>query len=187
MHCLKLPHRYDVQSLVDEIAAHPEVWNQHPYRSNHPASPHREVDDIWVRFNPDLSNLANSCAEHTSAWYSVVRKLPSVLGLVEELRYNNYVATEPLGAVLITRIPPGKMVYPHIDPGWQAKFYRKYAIQLMGNKGQEFCFRDPRDDEPERLQTITGESFWFENQVLHWVTNETDEPRMTMIVCAGRR
>lgn len=89
----------------------------------------------------------------------------------------SYVQGERLGGVLITRIPPGCMVRPHIDTGWHATYYDKYAIQLRGNGKQAFHFNDTS------LSAMPGDLYTFDNSKLHWVTNESDEERMTLIIC----
>jgi quercetin dioxygenase-like cupin family protein len=82
-----------------------------------------------------------------------------------------------IGGVLITRIPPGKSVRPHTDPGWHARRYEKYGVQITSAPGQLFCF------EGEELETQPGDVFWFDNAHTHWVTNPTHYERITMIVC----
>jgi quercetin dioxygenase-like cupin family protein len=82
-----------------------------------------------------------------------------------------------LGGVLITRIPPGAECKPHTDPGWHARRYDKYAVQITSAPGQRFHF------EGESLETKPGDLFWFDNQFTHWVTNPTAYERVTLIVC----
>ena len=47
---------------------------------------------------------------------------------------------ESLGMVLITRIPAGGEVKPHVDVGWHAQHYLKFALQLKSAPGQKFCY-----------------------------------------------
>lgn len=115
---------------------------------------------------------------HESVWYPVIDSIPSVRHLSEQMM--ELVGGKSLGGVLITRIPPGKQVYPHIDGGWHAEHYEKFAILVQGNPGQEFCF------ETSSLRCSQGDSFTFVNLNCHWVTNKTDEPRITLIICIRR-
>jgi quercetin dioxygenase-like cupin family protein len=62
-------------------------------------------------------------------------------------------------------------------PGLARPRYEKFAVQIASAPGQAFCF------EGERLETKPGDVFWFDNQHLHWVTNDTPYERVTMIVC----
>ena len=155
-----------------EIMSHPELWNRHTDRTSDPASPHFGLDDIWARFGDP--ERAVDGLEHDSFWYPSA----DILGLkglcLDVMRVINGVE---LGGVLITRIPAGKECKPHIDPGWHARRYQKFGIQIASAPNQEFCF------EGESLQTKPGDLFWFDNQYLHWVNNPTSYERITMIIC----
>ena len=83
---------------------------------------------------------------------------------------------ERLGTVLITRIPPGGKVYPHVDNGWAARYYDKYLIPIVSDGEQRFYY------EGESHITYTGEYYWFKNNVTHWVNNDSDKERISLIV-----
>lgn len=178
MNIQRLPQKLDVSSLVQELEEHPELWNEYRWRTEHPRSPHREVDDIWVRYNA-IENIGPQFNdEHEAVWYPVVEKIPAVKALVSQLM--DEFEGQQLGGVLITRIPSGKQVYPHVDQGWHALHYEKFAIQLKGTAEQAFCFSG------EKLSALPGELYWFNNQSCHWVVNPTREDRITLIVCIRR-
>jgi hypothetical protein len=169
---------YDVSRLQAELAA-TDAWDAIRLRTEPPGSPHREVSDIWVRYNPienydgDMRTFNN---EHTSEWYPV--DLPETRALA--LRIGKDLKALSIGAVLVTKIPPGKQVYPHVDQGWHARHYEKFALQVKGNDKQAFHFQD------EDLVTHDGDLFWFDNAYPHWVTNDSDQERITLIVCVRR-
>jgi hypothetical protein len=176
------PHKFDVRTLVSELACHPELWNDFALRTDHPASPHREMDDIIVRYNARVNFSGDRDVfngPHDSVWWDAIEKLPSVYRLVWDLMYK--VEGERLGMVLITRQPPGATCYPHIDKGWHASHYEKYAIQLQSAPGQTFHV------DEHKLETRAGDCFWFDNSRPHYVMNPTDHGRMTMIVCIRTR
>jgi hypothetical protein len=139
------------------------------------------VDDVWVRYNP-LERFAGDWTQfnspHESVWYPVIEKIPQVKQLSFELFKR--LDAERLGGVLLTRIPPGKQVYPHIDQGWHARYYEKYVIQIKGNRDQAFRFKG------ESLSALPGECYWFNNAYDHWVTNDSDEERISLIICLRR-
>lgn len=173
-----LEARLDVSPLAADLVAHPEVWNEYRWRTQHPQSPHREVDDIWVRFNA-IENLGPHFNDpHEAVWYPVVEKIPSVKALSADVL--RIVGGKILGGILITRVPAGKQVYPHVDFGWHALSHDKFAVQIAGNTDQAFCFHD------ERLSALPGELYQFNNQVPHWVVNDSEEDRVTLIVCVRR-
>jgi uncharacterized RmlC-like cupin family protein len=87
--------------------------------------------------------------------------------------------TELLG-VLITKIPPGESVKPHVDSGWHALNTDKYGLSIQANDEQAFCF------EHQELKTKPGDLFWFYNQHKHWVVNNSNEDRITIIFCVKK-
>lgn len=153
------------------LQEHPELWNQNPGRTESPDSPHHGLDDIWARFAAPGVDGSNP---HDAVWYPSA----DVLG-VKHLCHDIMAAVKGtrLGGVLITRIPAGGRVKPHTDPGWHARFYEKFAVQITSAPGQKFCF------EGEELETKPGDLYWFDNSNLHWVENQTEYERITMIVC----
>lgn len=167
-----------MSEIKSQIDAHPEIWDEYTFRTDSPNSPHREVSDIWVRYNK-IENLGSHFNdEHEAVWYPVLDKIPAIENLCDEMM--EVTGTDKLGGVLITCIPPGKQVYPHSDHGWHAETYDKFAILIEGNAEQSFCF----DDMEHRCSP--GDSFTFKNQYRHWVKNPTEIPRMTLIICAGK-
>ena len=168
---LPLRSGIDVKPLSLALRRNPQLWNDNNQRTKSQDSPHLEVDDIWVRYNPDLTNSG----PHESLWYSAVDLLPEVKDIVYPLMA--MVKGERLGGVLITRIPASRRVYPHMDLGWHAEKYQKFAVQIESHPQQHFAFEDGT------LITAPGDVYWFNNQSLHWVNNDSPVDRITLIVC----
>jgi uncharacterized RmlC-like cupin family protein len=170
----KTGRTFDVSRLREELTG----WNAITHRTEHPASPHREVSDIWLRYNDYANydgNMARFNAPHESVWYPIAAHMPEAKRISLEVADGHR-----LGAVLITRIRAGDQVYPHIDVGWHASFYEKFAVQIQGDERQSFHV------EHESLITVTGDEFYFNNSKPHWVLNNSDDERITMIVCVRR-
>jgi hypothetical protein len=163
-----------VQQMQWALKLHPEYWSENTARTEHPSSPHHDTQDIWARFSPPG---VDGSQPHDSEWYPCADYLP-IKNLVYPLF--NYVQGTRLGGVLITRIPPGKSVKPHTDPGWHARYYEKFAIQIESAPEQAFHF-----DECS-LVTKPGDVFWFDNSFKHWVTNDSSVDRVTAIICIRR-
>jgi hypothetical protein len=167
-----LPFKVDVEPMRAALAAHAQLWDRYKARTEPADSPHHGLSDIWVRFaDPETMREDGS---HDSIWYPPADVLPArdvIFPLMAAVR------GERLGGVLITRIKPGQTCKPHIDPGWHARYYDKYAVQIEAAPGQAFHF-----DEAS-LVTAPGDVFWFDNSHRHWVTNESEQDRVTMIVC----
>lgn len=168
----------DVTLLRNELAAHPELWDQYKARTAQYA--HSSISDMWVRYNPwrnfdPALGLSHFNREHEAEWYPAADIIPSlrqvaldVMRMVEGVR---------LGGILITKIPPGGEVRPHVDRGWHAEHYDKFAVQIQADDRQGFHFDD------ETLVAQAGDLYTFDNSRAHWVTNASDTDRITLIIC----
>jgi hypothetical protein len=161
----------NVGPLLWALQSHPELWDQNTARTEHPDSPHHGLHDIWVRH---AAPGVDGSQPHESVWHPCADLLP-----IRELVYPLMAAVhgDQLGGVLVTKIPPGKVCKPHTDPGWHARHYQKFAVQVQSHPKQAFRF-----DNVE-LVTKPGDCFWFDNSHTHWVTNDSDQDRITVIVC----
>ena len=176
-----LSRRVNVAQAVDQLAEHPKYWDKYKMRTEAYGTPH-DVSDIWVRYNAWENFDGDQTAfndVHTSVWYPCAKVLTEIRPLVAYVY--GLVDGQELGGVLITRIRPGKQVSPHIDTGWHAGYYNKYAVQLQGNREQCFHFED------SELRPLSGDIYTFDNSKLHWVTNDSNEDRMTLIICIKER
>lgn len=170
-------HAEELQGVLKDVT----LWNQHRLRTDL-LGPHRYVSDIWVRCldwavmqkDPALFNEA-----HESSWYPMATQRLSLAKWLAEWICAQ-VGGEKIGGVLITKIPAGTCVLPHIDRGWHARHYQKFAFSIAAHPMQEFCF------EKKRLVTVSGDWFSFDNSYTHWVTNPSPLDRITMIVCIKR-
>lgn len=161
----------NVAPMLWALHEHPELWDRDTARTSDASSPHHELHDIWARY---AAPGVDGGAPHESVWYPCADLMP-----VRELVYPLMAALhgDQLGGVLITKIPPGKACRPHKDPGWHARHYQKFAIQIQSHPKQAFHF------EGQSLVTKPGDLFWFDNQFTHWVTNDSDQDRITLIAC----
>lgn len=173
---------FPVDALIRQLDAAPDLWNEHTLRTDRYHSPHSDVSDIWVRFNAwenfDGDPVKFTSTPHASVWYPCVAKIPAAWSLARKVM--RFVGGQKLGGVLITRIPPHGEVKPHTDTAWHASHYEKLAIQVKGNKDQVFCFEDAE------LRPVPGDLYTFDNSHLHWVKNDSEEERITLIICLRR-
>lgn len=166
----------DVSGIAAALDENPQLWDQHKTRTA-ADGPHREASDIWVRCMPWEKFCADPGAfnrPHESAWYDAAN-VPAIRDAAE--RVLDLVEALKVGGVLITKIPPHAQVHPHVDVGWHARAYDKAALQVAANDDQAFHFKN------KSLVTRTGDLFEFDNRYVHWVTNDSDDPRITMICC----
>lgn len=161
-----------MRDLAWALQEHSDLWNIHPARTSDPSSPHRDVDDIYVRHAPP--GTKDTTVEYEAVWYEPIASLLPVKNIVYDLA--RAFRADRVGHVLITRIPPGKMVRAHTDINWGTGFYRKFGIQIASAPGQAFCF--------DKVSHVSkpGDVFEFDNSFRHWVLNQSSEARVTMFV-----
>src|ERR1700733_1416664 len=129
----------DVERAAETLQ-HSIRWNTHDARTNDQASPHREAQDIWLRYGSLSDPAVFNNQPFKADWYPY----PELVAVCEPLVNAVYASVQgvELGGVLITRIPAGKQVYPHTDKGWHATTYSKYCVCIRANEQQSFCFQD---------------------------------------------
>jgi hypothetical protein len=180
-HMVKLDYTVDVSEAVNQIEANPSLWDRYTMRTASPDSPHREVNDIWLRFRDyadfDPENPGMMCDEHESIFYSAYYELPAVQAIITQVM-SNMPSHAKLGGILITKIPPGKQVYEHSDAGrWHSEYYNNKALVLLQSApGQSFNFGF------EHHEGTDGEVFSFNNHPAHSVTNNSDIDRISLIL-----
>lgn len=181
-HLKHLVREVNVAPAVAQLDAHPELWDQFNLRTASYVSPHNKLSDIWVRYRDiaefDPENPAAFNDPHESRWYPAWQVLTELQPLIFDTM--RFVHGEKLGGVLITKIPPGATCEPHIDRGWHAEYHEKFAISLKAAPKQAFCFEDGQ------YESKPGDLWTFNNSFKHWVTNDSDTERITLIICVHR-
>lgn len=169
--------RVDVSPLVAQLDAHPELWDSYDYRKNAKDSPHNEMSDIWIRYRPveELVERHHFKEPHIPIWWPAASVLTRVKPLA--LALMGLVKGEMLCGIFITKIPPGKGIAKHTDDGWHVSYTSKYYVSLRSAPGADFCSGD------ERLNPKPGEIWKFDNKLEHWVENNSDKNRITLIIC----
>lgn len=172
---LRIHSNANVMPLMAAIIRQPELWNQNKLRTTYEGTVHAEADDIWLRFNDVNNASANEIMDgHESIDYPAFASLPQARPLVFDLM--RIVEGKRLGRVLITKLTPGKKIYPHEDSGDHASYYERYHIILQNSPGSVFRCGD------EVICMKTGDVYWFNNAIEHEVINNSSDDRVTMIV-----
>ncbi len=174
----------DVTALLDQLEESPELWDENPLRRVAPDTPHSRMSDIWVRYNDiapfqasgDFSKFNDA---HIPIWYPAWKKLPALRSIIFDLMA--MVDGEMLCGVLITRIPPGMGIDRHVDDSWHVQYTKKFYVTLQSVPGAIFGCEDA--DGVEELNPHAGEIWLFDNRKPHWVINNSDKDRITLIVC----
>jgi hypothetical protein len=172
--------RWETDGINRQLAAHPELWDQNPFRRTAEGSAHSEMRDIWVRYNDVQKYIAKGDFagfndEHVPVWYEAWDKVPAL----KEVIFNLMAAVdgEMIGGVLITRIPSGCGIGKHVDKSWHVDYYDKFYISLEAAPGAKFWSED------EVIEPEVGDVYRFDNRHEHWVTNDSGQDRVTLIVC----
>jgi len=171
-------HPIYFSSLLHKLEENPDIWNQNPERLA--TEVHSQVSDIWLRYNRK-EVLINDGPEtftgpHFAIWYPVISILPQAWHLAMLLMAQ--VHGTHLGGVLITKIPPGGKVLPHIDKGWHPEFYNLKLYVVL--KSNNMCLNRVED---EAVVMQDREIWYFDNTKEHEVINNGPTERITLIVC----
>jgi quercetin dioxygenase-like cupin family protein len=166
----------NVEPIRLSLFSNPQLWDQNPQRRIGNGSPHSEMTDIWVRFG-DTSNgdFSSSVAEHDSIWYPSA----DVIEGAKRIAFDVMAAVdgERLGGILITKLPPGGRIHPHSDSGWHAEYYEKFYVAISAPDKSVFGF------DGGEIIADNGDCWLFRNNIAHWVINDSDQDRISMIIC----
>lgn len=161
----------DVSAIMHQLHRQPNLWNENTLRTQHPGTAHSEVDDIWVFFNDPDGDVANDKEVIPyCAWKDIPALRPILFGLM------NQVQAVRVGRVIITRLPPGKQIYPHKDGGAPAHYYERYQLALQCLPGNVFYIGD------EQVSFRTGDMWHIDNKAEHSVVNNSGDDRIVCII-----
>lgn len=173
-HFLKIADGIDVIPLLNALAQRPELWNEYTLRTDHPESPHRDADDVWVMFNEVPDDPAAVVDDIDVIPYPAWREIPLLRPLVLDLMRR--VEGVRLGRVIISRLGPGATIPEHVDQGAPATYYTRYHLALQSSPGannisggETVCYRP-------------GEFWWFDNRAPHSVVNNSADDRIVIIM-----
>lgn len=172
----------NVMPLQIALRRQPALFGQYNQRCTGD-SPHRDTKDIWVRYNDIEDKLdgvdqinaeSDFNKEHRPVWWKSYYQLPQVRPIVFDVM--SLVEGEELGTVILIKIPSGKQIFPHTDTGWSAGYYEKYFIPIQNYQGATFNFPDGQ------IVPSIGDVYWFDNSIVHNVTNNSLEDMILLIV-----
>lgn len=184
MRITKVISGLDVGPLLAQVRAHPELW---------------DTDDSWTRGKTmsaiyDVSNIVlrwNKSPDPTKPGQGWDKPALGILSEARSIVDNVMRISEGilLGKVLITRLRPGQNINPHVhvSPPGVPRIYHTYQVPLSVAPGCVFgCDdEDPRTSgrwAENQVRMVPGNVYWFENTVSHWVTNASNEDRISMLM-----
>lgn len=175
----KIAEGIGVAPVMAQLNEHLELWDQHPFRTRlGPDGPFDRTSDIWIRWRPlnDLKEPKDFNAPHFAVFYPAWENLPALHGVVFAIMAA--VRATHLGAILITRVPPGVSIKPHNDRGgWNAETMdTKVYLTIKTNPYVEtYC-------EDERIVMREGDVWAFNNLVTHGLDNRGETERVSAII-----
>ena len=173
---LRIAQGVNTLPLVTELYRHPELWNAFDVRKTFPGTPHAAMDDIWIRGRArhELTDAVAYKSEHVLTFWPAWHALPSLRPIVFSMM--SQAQAVHLGAVLITRLPPGAEILPHVDAdSWHARhFNAKWHLTLAGQSLSR-C-------GGEAVTMQAGDVWTFDNAVEHSVENPGATDRLALIV-----
>lgn len=182
---LKIAEGVDMTPVQLALLQSPH-WNAHTLRTATEGSPHRQVEDLWLRMS-DLAKCRQADTDpvyvdhRESVNYPAFSQLPLIRSMVMSLM--TQVQGERLGRVLVSRMKPGARIAPHSDIGpdltkWydNEPYYSRFHLVVQGLPGSIFrC-----DDEEVCMRT--GEAWWFRNDLEHEVINNSAGERIHIVI-----
>lgn len=166
-----------VQPLLDALAQHPGLWGQITARQDMPGSPHKDTQCIFLRWPADQSIWA-AFHDLTNEDYPAAKVLaPAASHLVHDVVVEHLgIPGAQLGRVLLTKLKPGGVIIPHFDQGPYADQFDRFHVVLDAADGNVITV-DGQDFIP-----VTGDLFWFNHKLVHSYRNESDRPRLHLII-----
>jgi hypothetical protein len=163
----------DVIPLLLALQNHPELWNADAVRSTFEESPHRDVQDILLRFSDtSAENIGDQLLCHNMPAMAV---LPQARPLIYWLMAR--VEGDMLGRVMITKLAPGKRIFPHSDVlGLYANTMNRFHIPLQSGPGCMFRAGT------EQVTMQPGDAWDFNAHAEHEVINNSADDRIHLIV-----
>ncbi len=169
----------NTKDILADLAKNPSLWDENLLRTTYAETSHRQVQDIWLRFN-DLTDCFDDEGKVRDAIfnslkvidYRALKLLPSVKPVLRTLQF--LLQGKSVGKVLITKLKPGKFITPHRDEGDSGLYYDRFHIPLQA--GGLFIAGD------EAVRMGVGEVWWFNNQAVHSVINTGEQERIHLIV-----
>lgn len=172
---LRLSQNANVIPLLLALHNKPELWDMHTLRTSFPESPHNSCSDILLMFNDlDPANPERVVNDREVVPFEGWFALPEAQEIIRDLMH--LVRGVRLGRVIITKLPPGKTIAPHVDGGAPAEYFTRFQVALQNLPGCIFKIED------EAVQFAPGEVWRINNRALHGVVNNSADDRIAMVV-----
>jgi len=167
------PFNFNPAAIMREIE-HMHAWDRSP-RITHEGSVHVDTFDTILRgpINAGIDSLPQLHQQVECEDYAI-SAFPDTRELVDDI-YRHAKGTK-LGRVILAKLPPGKVVFPHADEGRVPETYIRYHAIVQSGFGSWFLAGR------EATNMITGQVWIVDVSQVHAVVNLSDEDRIHLIV-----
>lgn len=165
----------DTAPLLAKIAEHPQLWETGHARQQYPGSAHAAAEAIILRWATDRTlEGAFRCLECEDL--DPARMLMPEVARITNNVYDRVGFVKYTGRSMITRLPPGGRILPHMDEGLYADVYDRFHVCLDADEGSIFrC-------GTETVHMAPGDIWWFNHKREHEVINGGARPRIHLIL-----
>lgn len=169
---------FDPSDLLLAVERHSDLWKEVTTRQLYPGTAHVDTETIFLRWC-ESQNVDAAFNDLEAVDYPALEKLPEVKPLFQKL--GAAVKGEVLGRIILVNLIPGGFIRPHVDEGSYADHYERFHMVLKSDPGNVFYVGEPHS-HGEFVHMKPGEAWWFNHKRKHWLVNESDRPRLHLIV-----
>lgn len=175
-----------VNDLVTRLETDTELWQENTWRQNYvvqlerPISPQKDTEAVMFRWAPEntIESVRDSLDITTHLNFYLIPEVRPLL-----LECLNVIEATECGRVFVAKLKPGGYVIPHTDYGMYADHFERFHLVLTSQSGNAFYVQDAKGNcEMDRMEP--GEFFWFAHKEAHWAINQSETPRMHLIMDA---
>ena len=167
---IKIPVTAELQAEMEN-----SHWGANPIRTDYPGSAHAEIVDILLRGPADLTRpLPELYGELECVDYPLFEQFPETSGVANAIMVMS--SASKMGRVILTRLAPNGVIYPHIDEGPVPLYYNRYHFCIQGGLGNLFVV----DNVSTHMHP--GEAHYVDVRQKHMVANLTEDDRVHLIV-----
>lgn len=177
---LKIRDGVDVSPLLQKLNLKSDLFNEVTARQEVPGTPHLDTQSIFLRWARELS-LDATFNDIEAVNRPCLDLLPEALDLIDLIAATT--ECHKLGRCLIVALNPGGFINPHADEGAYADYYERFHLSLQSDEGNAF-FSEWTPGHGEFVHMKPGELWTFNHKRTHWLVNNSDTPRIHLIVDA---